>query len=243
MHKPVDVMRQNAAEALDRPDGTPTPVGPALTAYIGLGANLGQAEQTIRQALSDLNRLPHSRVQAHSRLYRSAPVDATGPDYINAVAALQTRLPPLQLLARLQQLEQAAGRQRPYRNAPRTLDLDLLLYGQERIDSPGLSVPHPRILQRAFVLRPLAELAPERVSAADLQAVAGQACVPLEAGQQPASNRPATGQQRPSICLSHDRFHAPSPAANPGPVVSVPWRCGACRLQRRCGAGADADHR
>lgn len=157
----------------------PAAAGPEVTAYIGLGANLGPAEQAIRQALQDLNRLPHSRLWAHSRLYRSAPVDASGPDYINAVAALQTRLSPLDLLAQLQRLEQAAGRQRPHRNAPRTLDLDVLLYGQARIDSPTLTVPHPRLRQRAFVLRPLAELAPEWVSAADLQAVAGQPCVAL----------------------------------------------------------------
>lgn len=152
---------------------------PPVLAYIGLGANLGPARQSLTQALHALGQLPHTRLLGHSRLYRSAPVDATGPDYLNAVAALQTGLMPQQLLAELQRLEQAAGRQRPHRNAPRTLDLDVLLYGDAHINTPELTVPHPRMHQRAFVLQPLAELAPERVPAAALQAVAGQSCQPL----------------------------------------------------------------
>ena len=151
-----------------------------VTVFIGLGANLGDAVASIRQAVQTLARLPQTRLVAASRLYGSAPVDAVGPDFINAVVQLETRLTAPALLGALQAIEAAAGRQRPYRNAPRTLDLDLLLYGDARIDSPQLVVPHPRWRQRAFVLRPLAELAPQRVTAAMLLAVADQPCEPLE---------------------------------------------------------------
>ena len=151
----------------------------AVTAFVGLGANLGDARQAVQQALSDLAHLPHSEVLAASRLYRRAPGAAAGPDFVNAVAELRTSLSAPALLDALQALEHAAGRQRPYPNAPRTLDLDLLLYGEARIDSARLTVPHPRWCQRAFVLRPLAELAPQRVSAALLRAVADQACEPI----------------------------------------------------------------
>lgn len=145
-----------------------------VTAYVALGANLGDAEAALQQAIGALDALPGTRVTGHSGLYRSAPVDATGPDYINAVAALSTRLTAPDLLKALQALEQAAGRQRPYHHAPRTLDLDLLLYGDARIDSPRLTVPHPRMGQRAFVLVPLHEIAPARVGPDVLAAVAGQ---------------------------------------------------------------------
>nr|WP_153012691.1 2-amino-4-hydroxy-6-hydroxymethyldihydropteridine diphosphokinase [Pseudacidovorax intermedius] len=148
---------------------------PQVRAYVALGANLGDAQATVTLALAALDRLPQTRRVACSSLYRSAPVDAGGPDFINAVAALDTALAPLALLDELQRLELAAGRERPYRNAPRTLDLDLLLYGEARIDAPRLTVPHPRLHERAFVLLPLAEIAPERVDAAWLAAVAGQA--------------------------------------------------------------------
>jgi 2-amino-4-hydroxy-6-hydroxymethyldihydropteridine diphosphokinase len=96
-------------------------------------------------------------------LYRSAPIDSSGPDYLNAVAAVATELAPHALLQALQAIELRHGRERPYRNAPRTLDLDLLLFGEQRIDSPDLVVPHPRMHERAFVLRPLADLAPALV--------------------------------------------------------------------------------
>ena len=150
-----------------------------VTAYIGVGANLGDAPATVRLVLQQLARLNGTVGMTASRLYRSAPLDADGPDFINAVAAVATRLSAPALLAALQALEQAAGRERPYRHAPRTLDLDVLLYGDARIESPVLTLPHPRWRERAFVLRPLGELAPERVSAADLLAVAGQHCEPL----------------------------------------------------------------
>jgi 2-amino-4-hydroxy-6-hydroxymethyldihydropteridine diphosphokinase len=129
-------------------------------AYVGLGANLGDPGETLREALAALAALPDSSVQACSSFYRTAPVDATGPDFLNAVVRLETRLAPQALLAALQRIEQAHGRQRPYRNAPRTLDLDLLLYGDACIATPTLTVPHPRLHERAFVLRPLAEIAP-----------------------------------------------------------------------------------
>ena len=128
--------------------------------YVGLGANLGEREATLRQALAALGQYPGTRVLRVSPLYGSAPVDAGGPDYLNAVAEVATTLTPEALLQALQAIEQAAGRERPYRNAPRTLDLDLLLYGEERLDGAELTLPHPRMGERAFVLLPLAELAP-----------------------------------------------------------------------------------
>src|SRR5688572_29416392 len=151
----------------------------ALTAYVALGANLGDAVQAVRDALERLAELDGTRLVRHSSLYRTAPIDSAGPDYINAVAELSTRLTASELLAQLQRLELQAGRERPYRNAPRTLDLDLLLYGSARIDSAGLTVPHPRMRERAFVLLPLAELAPRLVTPAQLAAVAGQRIAPL----------------------------------------------------------------
>lgn len=129
-------------------------------AYIGLGANLGAARQTLEAACGALQQLPGSHWVTCSSLYRSAPVDAQGPDFLNAVAALDTWLTPLEMLDALQAIELAHRRERPYRNAPRTLDLDLLLHGQIRLDEPRLCLPHPRGHQRAFVLLPLAEIAP-----------------------------------------------------------------------------------
>lgn len=149
------------------------------TVYIGLGANLGDRGQALRAAVQALAALPGTRLRGISSLYSSAPVDAAGPDYLNAVAVLETDAAPQDFLAQLQALENVAGRQRPYRNAPRTLDLDILLWGDARLDTPQLTVPHPRMAERAFVLRPLAELAPQRVTAAQLAAVAGQAIAVL----------------------------------------------------------------
>ena len=149
-------------------------VRPEVLAYIGLGGNLGDAQAAVRSAMSQLAALPQSRLVATSSLYRSAPVDASGPDFVNAVMAVQTRLNAHELLLKLQQIETLSGRARPYLNAPRTLDLDLLMYGRASIDSPHLVVPHPRMMQRAFVLLPLAEIAPECVNAAQLASVATQ---------------------------------------------------------------------
>ncbi len=154
-----------------------------VTAFIALGANLGDARQAVEDALQALDRLPDTRVSVRSRLYRTAPHEATGPDFINAVACIETALTAPALLDALQAIENAAGRERPYVNAPRTLDLDILLYGDARIDSARLTVPHPRMQGRAFVLHPLADVAPERVSAADLLAVLNQPVTPVENAQ------------------------------------------------------------
>ena len=134
-----------------------------VDAYVGLGANLGDAGATLRDAVQALGALPGTEVVAQSSRYRSAPVDAAGPDFINAVAELQSALEPSELLHALQAIEQACGRERPYRHAPRTLDLDLLLYGQQQLRSPELTLPHPRLHERAFVLQPLLELDPALV--------------------------------------------------------------------------------
>lgn len=154
---------------------------PEVVAFVALGANLGDAAQALRDALAALATFPGIRVLNASSLYRTAPVESSGPDYINAVAEIATTLTAPALLAALQGIENGAGRERPYRNAPRTLDLDLLLYGDGRIDSPRLTVPHPRMHERAFVLAPLCEIASDRVHATWLKAVRDQAIERLAA--------------------------------------------------------------
>jgi 2-amino-4-hydroxy-6-hydroxymethyldihydropteridine diphosphokinase len=129
-------------------------------ALIGLGANLGDAQQTILNALAALKLSVGILSTQCSRFYASDPVDAQGPIFINAVASLETTLAPICLLDLLQSVEQQYGRARPYRNAPRTLDLDLLWYDGIEIITPRLILPHPRMHQRAFVLEPLMELTP-----------------------------------------------------------------------------------
>ncbi|MEN9891425.1 MAG: 2-amino-4-hydroxy-6-hydroxymethyldihydropteridine pyrophosphokinae FolK [Pseudomonadota bacterium] len=145
-------------------EGVPAAPGDGrMAAWIALGANLGDAPATLRRARAALAERAASdgRVPASSGLWRSAPVDAGGPDFHNAVLVLDTALAPLDLLDLLQAIEAEHGRDRPYRNAPRTLDLDLLWHGGAvRLDSPRLILPHPRLHQRAFVLRPLLELDP-----------------------------------------------------------------------------------
>ncbi|HQZ04501.1 MAG TPA: 2-amino-4-hydroxy-6-hydroxymethyldihydropteridine diphosphokinase [Burkholderiaceae bacterium] len=148
-----------------------------VTAYLALGANLGDARATVRSAIDAIAASAGCQLRQRSSLYRTAPIDAGGPDYINAVIAVTTSLSAPDLLHLLQALELQAGRERPYRNAPRTLDLDILLYGDARMCSPQLVLPHPRMNSRAFVLVPLAQIAPQRVSAAQLLAVSDQACV------------------------------------------------------------------
>jgi 2-amino-4-hydroxy-6-hydroxymethyldihydropteridine diphosphokinase len=129
--------------------------------FIGLGANLGDARATVNAAFEALAALPGTQVVARSSLYRTAPVQAQGPDFVNAVAELRTELDPEALLRALQAIEARHERQRPYRNAPRTLDLDVLFVGERAMATPTLTVPHPRLHQRAFVLEPLLELAPD----------------------------------------------------------------------------------
>lgn len=132
-----------------------------IRASIGIGANLGDAVQTVQTAIQRVSALPETRLIAASSLYTSAPIDSSGDDYVNAVIQIDTGLPAEQLLTVLQAIEQQHGRERPYRNAPRTLDLDVLLYGDQQIASVTLQVPHPRMHERAFVLLPLTEIAPE----------------------------------------------------------------------------------
>lgn len=128
--------------------------------HIGIGSNLGDARANVERAIERLGRMRESKLAAQSSLFRSAPLDAGGDDYVNAVVKLDTKLEPSELLQELQAIEQDFGRERPFRNAPRTLDLDLLLYGQQIISTDTLTVPHPRMTQRAFVLIPLLQIDP-----------------------------------------------------------------------------------
>jgi 2-amino-4-hydroxy-6-hydroxymethyldihydropteridine diphosphokinase len=132
----------------------------AQCAYIGLGANLGDAKATILHAIQKIAALANTQLSASSSLFVSAPIDADGSDYVNAVIQVKTTLSAHALLKCLQELELAFGRERPYHHAPRTLDLDLLLFGDEKICTEELTVPHPRMTERAFVLLPLLQLDP-----------------------------------------------------------------------------------
>lgn len=175
----------------------PSPV----TAFIALGANLGDAVQTIKDAIRAINDLPETEVTKQSSLYKTAAMESLpgvpkSPDYINAVVAIKCHQPAYLLLEQLQNIEQEAGRIRPYLNAPRTLDLDILLYGEEVIQTETLTVPHPRMWQRAFVLVPLAEIAPQLVSAERLRAVKGQV---IEQVQIPPSPPFSKGGTRPTL--------------------------------------------
>ena len=145
-----------------------------VTAYVALGANLGEAHQAVLRAIDALALLPGTELTARSGLYRTAPHEALGPDFVNAVAEIATRLRAPDLLDALLSLEQQAGRMRPYSHAPRTLDLDLLFYGDARVQSPRLTLPHPRWAERAFVLVPLADVCPSRATKELLAAVADQ---------------------------------------------------------------------
>jgi 2-amino-4-hydroxy-6-hydroxymethyldihydropteridine diphosphokinase len=139
---------------------TEAPKAAAERVYVGLGANLGNARVTFEQARAGMAGLPGTRVVAVSSLYQTAPVEAEGPDYLNAVVELATGLEPEGLLRALQDIERAHGRERPFHHAPRTLDLDLLFYGQRQIHTLALQLPHPRLHLRGFVLQPLLELDP-----------------------------------------------------------------------------------
>lgn len=136
----------------------------AITAYVGLGSNLQKPAAQLRSGFAGLAALPTTRVVQHSSLYRSAPVGyADQPDFVNAVAEIETGLAPQVLLAALLEIERNHGRLREFQNAPRTLDLDILLYGELQLREAGLTIPHPRMHERAFVLVPLAEIAPRIV--------------------------------------------------------------------------------
>jgi 2-amino-4-hydroxy-6-hydroxymethyldihydropteridine diphosphokinase len=157
-------------------------------ACIGLGGNVGDAAATVRRAFDALADLPETRVLAVSRLYRTPAWGVeTQPDFVNAAALLDTTLDPRALLDALLGIERAFGRERRERWGPRTLDLDLLLYADAVIDVPGLHVPHPHLHERAFVLRPLADIAPDAMvpgqgRVADLLArVDASRCLPLDA--------------------------------------------------------------
>lgn len=159
-------------------------------AYVGLGSNLDDPIAQVERAMAALDGLPHSRVRARSRLYLSPPMGPSDqPDYVNAVAELETRLAPLALLEALHEIEQAQGRVRTRHWGERVIDLDLLLYAELRLDSAALQLPHPGIAARAFVLRPLAELAPEvqipgQGALADLLAArAADVCKLIDEGQ------------------------------------------------------------
>jgi 2-amino-4-hydroxy-6-hydroxymethyldihydropteridine diphosphokinase len=131
-------------------------------AFVGIGANLGDPVAQVRAGVAALAALPETRLVAASSLYRTAPVGHTAqPDFVNAAVLLETALPPRALLDALHRIEAAAGRERRFKDAPRTLDLDLLLYGGETIAAPGLAVPHPRLHERAFALAPVVELDPD----------------------------------------------------------------------------------
>jgi 2-amino-4-hydroxy-6-hydroxymethyldihydropteridine diphosphokinase len=165
----------------------------AARAFVGLGANLPGRHGTPREALDAaveaLRDLPASNLQQVSRLYVSDPVEADGPPFLNRVAELLTSLAPEALLDELQAIEHRFGRERPYRNAPRTLDLDLLAVDDLALRTPRLVLPHPRMHERLFVLMPLAELAPSLVMAghgtvadrlAEVQASQSQRCRPCD---------------------------------------------------------------
>lgn len=133
-----------------------------VTAYVALGSNLEDPQRQLRSGLESLAALPATRLLRASSFYRSAPVGyADQPDFVNAVAAIETGLSPRGLLDALLAVERRHGRVREFLNAPRTLDLDIVAYGDRTIDEPGLAVPHPRMHERAFVMVPLAEIAPD----------------------------------------------------------------------------------
>jgi len=145
-----------------------------VTAYVALGANLGDARAAVLRSFEALASWPGIEVTGRSAIYRTAPHEAQGPDFFNAVARIDTCLTAPDVLDALQAIENHAGRLRPYVNAPRSLDLDLLFYGDACMHSPRLTLPHPRWRERAFVLYPLADVWPQRVGPEDLARVVGQ---------------------------------------------------------------------
>ena len=150
-----------------------------VSAFIALGANLGDAQLSLLQAITEIKNIPGCSLFQTSSFYKSAAIESSGPDYINAVLSLETRLTAPELLKELFKIEKNHGRERPFWNAPRTLDLDLLLYGSATIQSEFLQVPHPRMYQRAFVLLPLQEVAPHLVSNEQINSVSDQTIVKI----------------------------------------------------------------
>jgi len=131
-------------------------------AFIGLGSNLEDPRSQLQHAFAELDQLPDTRLIARSSLYRSAPLGYPDqPEFVNAVAEIATALTPQALLQALLQIEHQHGRERTFRNAPRTLDLDVLLYDDAQMHEHGLTIPHPQMHLRAFVLQPLLEIAPD----------------------------------------------------------------------------------
>lgn len=158
--------------------GHPSPT----TAFIALGSNLANPAAQVQAGLRALAALPHTRLTGASSLYRNPAVGVRDqPDFVNAVASVGTRLAPRALLEALLTIERAHGRVRDFPNAPRTLDLDIVLYGEEVIDEPGLTIPHPRMIERAFVLVPLAEIAPQAIVPGAGSAARLAACVDASA--------------------------------------------------------------
>jgi len=151
-----------------------------VTAYIALGANLGDPAAALLQAMDDMDNIKGISLISRSCLYRTAPIASSGPDYVNAVVEILTVLTAPALLVQMQQLENLAGRERPFFNAPRTLDLDVLLYGDAQIESQSLIIPHPRMNERAFVLVPLAEIAPTLVKPEQLRLISDQSIVRMD---------------------------------------------------------------
>lgn len=133
---------------------------PSVTAYIGLGSNVGDVVSNVRRAISRLRRMPETSTGLQSSLYLTAPIDSIGNDFVNAVVQIHTHLKAEELLKELMDIEQEFGRTRPFENAPRAMDLDILLYGRQQIETDNLVVPHPKLTERAFTLMPLLELDP-----------------------------------------------------------------------------------
>ena len=193
-----------------------------VRAYIALGANLGDSAATLKTVLDELRQTPGIAAVTASRFYRTAPVEATGPDFVNAAAALDTTLAPLELLDVLQALELRHGRERPYKNAPRTLDLDMLLHGDQSLEDQRLVLPHPRMHLRAFVLRPLLDLAPTlRVAGRPACRLAGRHPRPahLPAVKAPRDNRLPipTSSQAPRPAPHRPPESRPHGASSAGP--------------------------
>jgi len=128
--------------------------------FLGIGSNLGDRAENINKALENLGKLAEVRILAVSSLLETEPQGASGPNYINAVAKIETNLEPQELLSALQQIEESLGRRRPFKGAPRIIDLDILLYAERVVNSPELNIPHPRMLERDFVIKPLLEIEP-----------------------------------------------------------------------------------